>query len=125
MKITRFLGALGVAFLCGMGSVLAADTCQVTEYAVVGQSPGGAIQIAQEPSLAVQNSADFTSSPWQSNAFNAATNFILVSCNQQSSYVIGTNPTATNSGTIVFGSQPWVVGVPVNQGFKISFTHNP
>lgn len=123
MKLTRALAVL--AAVLSATPAFAADTCSFREYQSLGNAHGFVAQIAQEPGITDQNSADFTSSPWQSAAFNVATAYIVVICNVNTSYLVGTNPTAANTNLWFPASQPWVIGVPVGQSNKISFTHNP
>jgi hypothetical protein len=104
----------------------AADTCTIREYNALGSAHGLTAQIAQEPGLADQVSADFTSAPVQSSLFQPGTNLIKVVCNVNASYLVGSNPSASASTNMYFVSGlPEYVGVPIGGLNKISFAVHP
>jgi hypothetical protein len=103
----------------------AADICYIKEYNTIGSAHGVPAQIANEPAVTDQATADFTSGAVQSNAFQPATTFIRLWCSAQASYVVGTNPTATNANSPVAAGIPEYFGVPEGGNYKLSVHTNP
>lgn len=117
---------LAASLLCLMASqAFAADTCTLREYNTIGQAQNQPVQIALEPGIADQVTPDFTSAATQSSAFNAATSYVVMICNVQTSYLVGTNPTAAATNLWIPAATLWGFGVPVGQGYKLSVHTNP
>lgn len=119
----KLLAAACFAFMATQAH--AADNCYIREYAAIGQALTVPAQIASEPGITDQVTADFTSAAVQSSAFNAQTTFIRLWCNAQASILFGTNPTAANTNAPIAANTPEYFAVPVNQGYKISVHTNP
>lgn len=114
------------ALLALSSQAFAADTCTVTEYARLAVPGGDLAQVAQEPSIAVQNTPDFTGGAQQTPAaFNSATAYVRVWCNVQTSIAFGTNPTATTASTPLSAATSEYFGVPRGQSYKMSAVVRP
>lgn len=104
----------------------AADTCTIREFSAIAQAPTQPAQIGLEPAVTDQNTPDFTSSAQQfPNALNAGTSAVCMMCNVQTSYLVGSNPTAAATNFPIPANQPWCFGVTPNSGYKISVHTNP
>lgn len=117
----RFIAALIVSFFF-IGPALAAK-CYVKEYNSMGVATNGQPQVANEPAVTDQTAVDFSGGAAQSAAFNSATRYIRVWCDAQASFLVGTNPTATNAMSPLSASLPEYFGVKAGQ--KISVVANP
>ena len=123
MKITRLVAAIGVALL--PSSVYAADVCYIREYNTLGAAHGVTAQIAAEPAITDQVTPDFTTAAQQSAAFNPATTFVELWCSAQASYLVGTNPTATNTNMPIAAGISKFFSVPEGGTYKLSVHTNP
>lgn len=101
----------------------AANKMFINEYNSIGNASADVAQIANEPAVAVQTPVDFSGGAAQSAAFNANTSFILIQCDTQCSYLVGTNPTATTSNMPLASFLPLYIAVQPGQ--KISVIAHP
>jgi hypothetical protein len=121
----RLFAIVTAALMLLVTGAQAADLCYIAEYNTLGKARGEVPDIAQEPRIASQVTADFTSGAVQSSAFNTTTSFIRLWCNVQASYLIGTNPTAANTDTPIAALTPEYFGIVQGSGMKISVHTNP
>ena len=98
-------------------------TLYITEYSNSAISPGGQMQIPYEQPLAEQTIAIGGSSV-QSNAFNAATQFVRLHTDAICSIEFGQNPTASSTTARMAASQTEYHGVPRGVAFKVAVITN-
>lgn len=101
----------------------AANKMFINEYNSIGNASAATAQIANEPAVAVQTPVDFSGGAAQSAAFNANTSFIMIQCDSQCSYLVGTNPTATTNNMPLAAFLPLYIAVTPGQ--KISAIAHP
>lgn len=127
MHQRKILAAVSLALLFVCHPALAAKL-YISEYGSVGTAvyatggSGGVLQIAKEPALP-QTPVNFTSTATSSAPFGANTHFILILCDTQCSWRVGTSPTATTSDMLLPALTYWVTGVDAGQ--TISVISNP
>lgn len=121
-----------LASMIAAGSVLllsapafSADICYIREYQTLGIAGVQPAQIAAEPGVTDQVTADYTSGAVQSNLFQPTTELIELWCNTQVSYLVGTNPTASSATNMPLAARTSkFIGVPIGGTTKISVTLN-
>jgi hypothetical protein len=115
---------LAASLLClTAGQADAANKAFINEYNAIGNPHGQSAQIAQEPPVAVQTPVDFSGGAAQSAALNAATNYVLIQCDSQCSYRVGTNPAATTSDMPLAAFTPFFFAI--KPGMLISVVAHP
>lgn len=118
----KILGAICFALLA-LSQAEAANKMFINEYNSLGNASAATAQIANEPAVAVQTPVDFSGGAAQSAAFNTNTSFIMIQCDSQCSYLVGTNPTATTSNMPLAAFLPLYIAVQPGQ--KISAVAHP
>ena len=102
-----------------------AAKCYISEYGAVTQAPTNVAQIARQPTLADQVTADFASAAVASATFNAGTTIVRVFCDTQGSIVFGSSPVATNQNMPIAAGAVEYFGIGQNSGLKLSVHSNP
>jgi hypothetical protein len=116
---------LATACLALFATQAQAAKCYIREYNTLGAAHGTPAQIAAEPAVTDQVTADFTSAPVQSSAFQLGTTFIRLWCDTQGSFLVGTNPTAANTNAPIAAGTPEYFSVPEGGLYKLSVHSNP
>lgn len=98
-----------------------ASNLYISEYNAIGGS--GSIQIAAEPPIIVQTPVTFTGTAGQSAAFGTTTSYLMIACDVQCSYLVGTNPAATTANMPLAAFTPLFIAVKPGQ--KISAIAHP
>jgi hypothetical protein len=119
-----FCVAVAIAALALSQPALAAK-CYISEYAAVAQAPTQIAQVALQPSLGDQVTADFASAAVQSSVLNKSTTLVRVFCDAQASILFGANPTAANTNMPIAAGAVEYFGVSVSSGLKLSVHSNP
>lgn len=122
-NINRILMVAGL--LCPFAQQAQAAKCYIREYSALGVALTNVAQVAQEPALTDQVTADFSSAAVQSSAFNSATSLVRLWCDTQASFLVGTNPTAANTNAPIAAFVTEYFGVPLGKGYKLSVHSNP
>lgn len=112
MNITRLVAAICFALLATQAH--AANKMFINEYNAIGTAKGQPAQIQQEPAVAVQTPVDFSGGAAQSAAFTVGTSYVMIQCDTQCSYRVGTNPTATISDMPLAAFQPMFFAIKPN-----------
>lgn len=121
-RIGRLIGLAALLMAGLMASAASAATLYITEYASIGSIGSSATPWPPGAALATQTVAVGGSST-QSAAFNSQTHAVQVYCDVGCSVLIGSNPTAATTTTVLTAQQPQNFVVAPSQ--KIAVIANP
>jgi len=91
----------------------------ITEYSSLLQVNGNPVMVGGEPSIKAQT-VEFSLSPGESSVFHPATGLVRLVSDTDCRILIGTDPSVTESGTILPAGLPEYFGVRKGESHKIS-----